>query len=61
MEDDADVEDVEEDEEDDEEDVEAFVEDLKKAVRTNAKPTGKFFVFIDCFSNIKHQHKWHFY
>ena len=30
-----------------EEDVEAFVDDLKKAVRTNAKPTGKFFVFID--------------
>ena len=34
-------------EEVDEEDVEAFVEDLKKAVRTNAKPVGKFFVFID--------------
>ena len=34
-------------EEVDEEDIKAFVEDLKKAVRTNPKPTGKFFVFID--------------
>jgi type I restriction enzyme R subunit len=34
-------------EEVDEADIEAFVEDLKKAVRTNAMPTGKFFVFID--------------
>ena len=34
-------------EEVDEADLEAFVEDLKQAVRTNAKPTGKFFVFID--------------
>ena len=34
-------------EEVDEEDVEAFVDELKKAVRTSAKPTGKFFVFID--------------
>jgi type I restriction enzyme R subunit len=31
----------------DEEDVEAFVDELKKAVRTSAIPTGKFFVFID--------------
>jgi type I restriction enzyme R subunit len=30
-----------------EEDVEAFVEELKRAVKTNMKPTGKFFVFID--------------
>jgi type I restriction enzyme R subunit len=34
-------------EEIDEADLEAFVEDLKKAVRTDSKPTGKFFVFID--------------
>ena len=34
-------------EEVDEADVEAFVEELRKAVRTYAKPTGKFFVFID--------------
>jgi type I restriction enzyme R subunit len=34
-------------EEVDEEDVEAFVDELKKAVRANAKPIGKFFVFID--------------
>jgi type I restriction enzyme R subunit len=30
-----------------EEDVEAFVEELKNAVKTNVKPNGKFFVFID--------------
>jgi type I restriction enzyme R subunit len=30
-----------------EEDVEAFVKDLKDAVKTNLKLTGKFFVFID--------------
>jgi type I restriction enzyme R subunit len=35
------------DEEVDEADVEAFVEELKKAVKANVKPTGKFFVFID--------------
>ena len=35
------------DKEIDEEDIEAFVDDLKNAVRTHAKPTGKFFVFID--------------
>lgn len=31
----------------DETDTEAFVEDLKNAVKNNAQPTGKFFVFID--------------
>lgn len=31
----------------DEEDVEAFVNELKNAVKTSVKPTGKFFVFID--------------
>lgn len=35
------------DEEVSEEDIEAFVEDLKKAVKVDTKPTGKFFVFID--------------
>jgi len=35
------------DEEFDEKDAEAFIEDLKRAVRADAKPTGKFFVFID--------------
>jgi type I restriction enzyme, R subunit len=35
------------DKEIDEEDIEAFVDDLKNAVRTHAKPIGKFFVFID--------------
>jgi type I restriction enzyme R subunit len=31
----------------DEADVEAFVEELKRAVKNNSRPTGKFFVFID--------------